>query len=284
MSNIALEIWPLKIYRYWIFYLISFIFWYFYLKYIISKFGESLIPNIKNKNTFLEDLFLNVIIGVIIWWRLGHVIIYNFDWYIHHPTQIIAIWNWGMSFVWGVIWVSISLFFLKKKYKLDFQNFLTVTDLILLVVPFWIMLWRIWNFLNQELYWKIVSQDIINFLWDNLTNLLKNIKLFYIYSHIDNNLRINTNFIESFLEWFIIFIILNLIFWKKIKKGTFTPWWITGLFLILYWIFRFFAEILRYYPQNEFVWPLTKTQWIMIFFIITGTILIKTRNWKQLKY
>jgi len=165
MSNIALEIWPLKIYRYWIFYLISFIFWYFYLKYIISKFGESLIPNIKNKNTFLEDLFLNVIIGVIIWWRLGHVIIYNFDWYIHHPTQIIAVWNWGMSFVWGVIWVSISLFFLKKKYKLDFQNFLTVTDLILLVVPFWIMLWRIWNFLNQELYWKIVSQDIINFLW-----------------------------------------------------------------------------------------------------------------------
>ena len=207
--------------------------------------------------------------------------IYNLDRYTNHPMQIIAIWNWWMAFVWGVIGVLIALLFIKKKYNLNLKNFLTVTDLILLVAPFGIMLGRIWNFLNQELYWKVINQDIISFLWNNLTNLLQHIKLFYIYSHVDNNLRINTNFIESFLEGFVIFTTLNLIFWKKIKKGAFTPWKITSLFLILYGIFRFFAEFLRYYPQTEFIWIFTKTQWIMIGFVILGISLLFYKSYSS---
>lgn len=275
MSNIALQIWNIKIYRYWIFYLVSFIFGYIYIKYIISKYWNYILSNVKDKNSFLEDLFLSVLLGVIIWWRLGHIIIYNLDRYIKNPTQIIAIRNWWMSFVWWVIWVILSLFYIKKRYNLSLKNFLTISDLILLVVPGGIMLWRIWNFLNQELYWKVVNKDIINYLWSNIVNFLEKIKLFYIYEHIDNNLRINTNFIESFLEGFIIFVILNFIFWKKIKTKNFTPGNITGIFLILYWIFRFIAEFLRYYNTSEFIWPLTKTQRIMILFIILGIILIK---------
>jgi len=133
------------------------------------------------------------------------------------------------------------------------------------------MIWRIWNYLNQELYWKIINLSNIHF-----NEILIKLNLIHIYDKIDQQRRINTNFLESFFEGFIILIILNLIFWKSKK---FCPGKLSWWFLILYSIARFAMEFLRDYTPAEFMWPLTKTQYLMILFFILGIILIlKSKN------
>ena len=253
-SSVAFSVWNLQIHRYGIFYVISFIVGYLYLRFIIKKFKFFSLE-------LLDDLLFVTVLGVLLGWRLWHVLIYNFNYYLNHPLQIFAIRNGGMSFVGWVIWVSIWLFYIKKKYNLNFKKLLLVSDLILLVVPLGIFLGRIGNFLNQELYGKIIN---ITQLPTYITNIAKKLMLIHIYTNVDLNRRINTNFLEAFFEWIIIFIILNYIFWKKPTQKS---WKITSLFLILYWIIRFLMEFLRDYNKTEFIWPLTKTQWIMILFI-----------------
>lgn len=62
-----------------------------------------------------------------------------------------------MSFIGGVFGVGIALLVLAWKKRFSVKEFLLLGDLILAFVPFGIMLGRIGNFLNQELYGIVVS-------------------------------------------------------------------------------------------------------------------------------
>ena len=46
-----------------------------------------------------DDLLLIIFAGVLLGGRLGHVIIYNFSYYLHHPQHIFAFREGGMSFI-----------------------------------------------------------------------------------------------------------------------------------------------------------------------------------------
>ena len=166
----------------------------------------------------VDDLFLYVFSGVILWGRLGYILFYNFWSYLENPLAILRIWEWGMSFHGWVIWVIVATIIFAKKKKI---SFLKIIDEIALTVPIWLWLWRIGNYLNWELLW------FSNYLWP---------------LHVNG--RFPSPLLEAFLEWFILLIIL--FYFAKRRKFYGQLW---TIFLIWYWVFRMFVEVFFRVPD-----------------------------------
>lgn len=165
----------------------------------------------------LDDLFIYIVLWVILWGRIGYMLFYNFSHFIWNPFSIIRIWEWWMSFHWWVIGVIIAMFIFSKIKKI---NFLSLSDQVCLVLPLWLWLGRFWNYLNKELLW------FSNYNWP--------------FSVVINDVwYFPSPLLEMFLEWIILFLILNYFY----KKNVLAPWQIASLFLVLYWIFRIFVEV-----------------------------------------
>lgn len=276
---VAFNIFWIPIYWYWIFYFISFLFSYFFIFFINKKkiinISKSLYEFLKNK---IDDLFIYIVLWVLIWWRIWYVLIYNLGYFLQNPLKVFYVWEWWMSFVGWVIWVILWLFFIKYKNTIKRKDFLMLWDIIISILPLWIFFWRIGNFLNQELYWVNITKYFWYIPW-NITLFLRKIWIFHIYDSIDNILRVNSNLFEMLFEWLLLFIILQLYIWNKEYWKRIYPGFISWIFFVFYWIVRFLAEYLRDYPDTEFISIFTKSQILMIFFIIIWIYLIfKFRN------
>ena len=178
---------------------------------------------IKDKviSTLFDDLISYLIIGIIIGGRLGYVLFYNIEYYFNNLIEIFFIWEGGMSFHGGLIGIIFATYLFSRKHKINKYIFL---DLISVSAPIGIFFGRLANFINGELVGKATNGD-----WG------------VIFPQIDNILRHPSQLYESFLEGIILFVILNLIFFKKrYKIGT-----VSFAFLIFYGIFRFLSEFFR---------------------------------------
>jgi phosphatidylglycerol:prolipoprotein diacylglycerol transferase len=208
-------------------------------------------------NEKFDDYITYLIIGIIIGGRLGYVIFYNFNFYINNILDIFKIWEGGMSFHGGLIGIIIaSLFFAKKNN----QDFFSYTDLVSLVAPIGIFFGRLANFINSELYGTQTEVP-----WS------------VIFTKVDNLSRHPSQLYEAILEGIILFLIL--IYFRK-KNYLIKPGLISGLFLIFYSIFRFFAEFFRV-PDEQLgylIYKLSMGQIISLIFILIGAILFYLKN------
>ena len=269
---IAFSIFWINVYRYWIFYLIGFILAYFFLFFIWKKQYFHKFPKLQNLlENDLETLFIILILWVLIWWRLGHVLIYDFQYFIDNLLDIFKIWQWWMSFIGGILWVVlwVSLFIRKKKFSR--KEYIILLDLLCCILPICIAFWRLWNFLNQELYWIIFNNPFWRSEWTIWT--LTSLWFLHTYNKIDSLLRINTNLLSIIFEWIMLFITLIIIFIKQIKNDKRKIWKIWVFFLLRYSTIRFLFEYLRQDSQSEFIWPFTRSQRFFIIFIIVGIII-----------
>jgi prolipoprotein diacylglyceryl transferase len=118
-----------------------------------------------------------------------------------------------MSFIGGILGVVSSVGILFWIKKLTWKDFLTLFDVILLVVPLGIFLGRFGNFLNQELY-GIPVEDLP--VW--LGQIFRTFHLVHVYPKVDQILRVNTNFLSMIFEGIMIFVAQALVFVRQIKK------------------------------------------------------------------
>jgi len=174
-------------------------------------------------NDQIDSFFIWSIFGVIIGGRVGYVIFYQYSLFIEYPLYLFKIWEGGMSFHGGLIGIALSIYFFCKKYKI---KFLYLSDLVAVVAPIGLFLGRMANFVNNELYGKIT-----------------NYKFAIIYPEIDFQPRHPSQLYEAFFEGIVIFVILITYFYKN--KSNIAVGKITGLFILLYALFRFFIEYLR---------------------------------------
>ena len=274
ISMIAFHIFGRPIYRYWIVYTCGFLIWYYRLLYMWKKINAVRYPWLSNVLSHdLDGILLWIMLGVIIGGRLGEVFLYNWSYYSQHLDQIIAIWNWWMSFVWGFIGVAIAIFYYANKNKLKNEEIFLLFDYIVFILPLIIAFGRIANGLNQELYGKIInlSSTFVQYNYE----LLYNLNCIRIYDLVDNNWRRNTNMLESVFEWFLIFWIFLFLFIRKIVWWIMKPWYITWLFCIIYWIIRMLLENFRDNPWSEYIFWFLKSQILMILMIILWVFIIK---------
>ncbi len=190
-------------------------------------YGKKIIVHILKNFEFefdikeFDDLITYIIISLIIGGRLGYIVFYNFEYYFSNPLEIVKIWEGGMSFHGALVGITFGtyLFSLKRNIPVFF-----LLDVIACVSPIGIFLGRIANFINGELVGKVTSLT-----WG------------VIFPAIDMLPRHPSQLYEAFLEGVFLFLILNiLIFKKKYRVGT-----CSYLFLICYGILRIIAEFFR---------------------------------------
>ena len=205
ISPVFFSIGPLDIRWYSLAYIVGFIFAWRYIKYLASNKAVSHSNSINEK--LIDDLIFYSIIGLIIGARLGYVIFYNFDYYSENLIEILYLWQGGLSFHGGLLGIVTAAIIISKFYKTIFFG-------------------RISNFINGELFGRP-------------SNFLIGMK----FPNADNQYRHPSQLYEAFLEGLLLFIILNfLIFkFKKLKN----PGIISGVFLMLYGLFRFTVEFTR---------------------------------------
>ena len=266
----AFHIWNFPIHRYGIFYLLGFIAAYFFLKYIgkTKLFADR--PKLQNLlETGVEEIMIYAVIGGILGGRLWQVIIYDLQYYLANPAEIFAIRKWWMAFIGGILGTFISFLILKSRKGLSRTELFLLLDSIIVTVGFWIMLGRIGNFLNQELYGILVPVGA-RWIGERLTSLLKSIHIFHVYPSVDDALRVNTNFLASFFEGLGTILITGRIFYKWLKTKKYDAGHIAWIFLTYYSAIRFLLEYMRMDSQSEFIWPFTTSQRFFIIFFILG--------------
>ena len=112
-------------------------------------FGKKFLGNNIGLKEKFDDYISYLIIGIIVGGRLGYVLFYNFSYYLNNLSEIIKIWEGGMSFHGGLLGVIVASFIFAKKNN---QNLFFYLDQVSLVAPVGIFFGRLANFINSELY------------------------------------------------------------------------------------------------------------------------------------
>jgi phosphatidylglycerol:prolipoprotein diacylglycerol transferase len=97
----------------------------------------------------IEDLLTWIIIGIILGGRLGFVLFYQPAYYLANPGQILMVWQGGMAFHGGFLGVVVAAWIFTARHKIPR---LAAADAIALGVPVGLMLGRLANFINGELW------------------------------------------------------------------------------------------------------------------------------------
>ncbi len=97
----------------------------------------------------LERLVTWVILGVILGGRLGFVLFYQPGYYLQNPAEIVKVWQGGMSFHGGFLGVVIAALVFCRRERIPIPP---MADLIAHATPPGLMLGRLANFINAELW------------------------------------------------------------------------------------------------------------------------------------
>ncbi|MBI2100993.1 prolipoprotein diacylglyceryl transferase [Candidatus Woesearchaeota archaeon] len=219
INPVLLELGPLQIRYYGLFYALGFIIAYFMISHLAKK---KQLPITKDD---AADFIVYAIIGVVLGARLAYVVFYNPVFYLQNPLEILAVWHGGLSFHGGLIGAIIAAFLFCKKKEIEFYD---IADIAVVPVALALALGRIGNFINAELAGRITNAP-----W--CIDYSKN----KFVENLPSGCRHPSQIYES-IKNFAIFSALWLIRGKKLPKG-FMFW----AFVALYGLFRTIAEFFR---------------------------------------
>jgi len=239
---VALQLGPLAIHWYGLMYLAGFLTFLWLGRRRIATLDN---PQINNK--LLDDLLFYGVLGVILGGRFGYVLFYKPLYYFSHPTEILAVWQGGMSFHGGFLGVLLAMAWLAHKYRL---GWLQVTDFIAPLVPPGLAFGRLGNFINGELWGRPSDAP-----WA------------MVFPKVDSLPRHPSQLYEFALEGLLLFTLLWLYARKPRPTGA-----VSGLFLIGYGSLRFLVEFTR--EPDDFLGLLSlgmsMGQWLSVPMIVTG--------------
>ncbi len=240
---------PLSIRWYGVMYLLGFAASYLLVKYQVREKG---IPFAKDT---IESLYSYLILGLLVGARLGYVLFYNLSHYLHHPIEIFAVWEGGMSFHGGLIGSILAGVVFCRKFGVGFWQ---LSDLIIVTTPIGLALGRLGNFINGELYGRITDVP-----WG------------MVFPSGGPFPRHPSQLYEAFLEGVVLFTVLWLAKDRMVKPGT-----LTALFLVLYGSFRFAVEFFRE-PDAHLGFvagPFSMGQVLSAAMVLTGLLLLAWRR------
>jgi phosphatidylglycerol:prolipoprotein diacylglycerol transferase len=223
----------------------------------------------------IEDLLTWMILGVILGGRLGYVLFYQPAYYFQNPHEILFIWQGGMAFHGGLLGVIVAGLIFTTRYKIPK---LSAADVMALGVPPGILLGRLANFINAELWGRPTDLP-----WGVAfpTNTAQ-----YCPDVIGLCARHPSQLYEALLEGLILGAVLLWLAWRRDAYKT--PGLIAGTFFAGYGITRFIVEFVRQ-PDAQFVsdgnplglafeiggYGLTMGQFLSIPMILIGAYMIR---------
>jgi len=151
IDPVAIHLGPLAIHWYGLMYVAGFLLIYHLARRQMVERGEW---SVRIEPEHFEGLFTWLILGVVLGGRLAYVLFYNFPYYIHHPIEVLYVWQGGMSFHGGMLGPIVTGWFYCRKHKLPF---LMLADRIFTVAPLGLALGRMGNFINGELWGRVTD-------------------------------------------------------------------------------------------------------------------------------
>ena len=197
-----------------------------------------------------DDLVFYIMVGVIVGGRLGYMLLYDFGNFVGDPLSLFFIWEGGMSFHGGLIGVIAAMWLFARRIGV---HFIDVADSVAPWVPPGLGFGRLGNFINGELWGKQTSPDAF---WAVI---------------VDGVPRHASQLYEATLEGVVLFVVL---WWYSMRpqvRGA-----VSGLFLLLYGVFRFAVEFIRLPDDGQYLafgW-FTYGQLYSIPMIVFGKLLI----------
>lgn len=165
----------------------------------------------------VDDLVFYAMLGVIAGGRIGYSLVYGWEALLSDPLYLFKITDGGMSFHGGLAGVLIAMWLYGRKLG---KTMWQITDFVAPLVPLGLGFGRIGNFINGE-------------LWGKPTDVPWAFNINGVGLH-------PSQLYEALLEGFLLFAIL----W--IYSARPRPYMaVSGMFLLLYAVFRFFVEFYR---------------------------------------
>ena len=262
LSPYLFEIGSFQLRYYSLAYLLGVIFAYWHLSKMIKT------PGAPMAQRHADDLFFYCTLGVILGGRLGYAAFYtggdtgipsaftDFSGDGFVSWQLLRMWDGGMSFHGGVLGVLAAIAWVTWRGNL---SFLRVCDYIAVNVPMGMLLGRLANFNNGELWgrasdvpWAMVFPD----------------------PRAGDIARHPSQLYQAGLEGLALLVILLLLFWKT--RARYRPGFLVGIFTLGMGCARFFNEFFRQ-PDAQLAdfaaqTGLSMGQWLSIPLILTGLI------------
>ena len=187
----------------------------------------------------VERLLTWIILGVILGGRLGYVLFYDLPTYLADPLQIVRVWEGGMSFHGGFAGVVVAAIWFCRREGIPM---LSMGDLLAIAAPVGLMLGRLANFINAELWgrqtdlpWGVIFPGAAAQTCPQLVGLCA---------------RHPSQLYQAALEGLLLALVL---LWLAFRRGWFKrPGALMGVFLVGYGIARFVVEFVRQ-PDAQFV-------------------------------
>jgi phosphatidylglycerol---prolipoprotein diacylglyceryl transferase len=243
------------------------------------------------KDTQVADfLTFAAIFGVVLGGRLGYMLLYDLDTLATNPLRFFKLWEGGMASHGGIAGLVLFTLFWSRRHK---QSWTGLGDNLVVAAPPGLFFGRIANFINGELYgrpaevpWAMkfpeeaTQPDFPHY--DAVQNLLPDLPADASVPEAVKSLartddafargleplltpRHPSQLYEAALEGVLLFAILFYVRekWPRAPHGL-----ITGLFFILYAVFRICGEVYR--EPEKFIAGLTEGQFYSCFMIVAG--------------
>ena len=211
-----------------------------------------------------DDLFFYCTLGIILGGRLGYATFYTGGgtgipslW--THPSELMSLWHGGMSFHGGLIGVLLAMAWVSWRNGLAF---LRVADYVSVCVPFGMMFGRLANFVNGELWGRVVTGYVP---WA------------MVFPDAPDQLpRHPSQLYEAGLEGLALIVIMLFLFWKT--RARFRPGLLVGVFTTGIACARFVVEFYRE-PDAQLAdfahqTGLSMGQWLTIPLILLGLVVV----------
>jgi len=209
----------------------------------------------------LDDFILWVTVGIILGGRTGYVLFYNFAFFVQHPVEILELWKGGMSFHGGFLGCVAAVICFARANKV---SILSLGDLTTAVAPIGLLLGRLANFINSELWGRPADPSLP---WA------------MIFPNGGPLPRHPSQLYEAGLEGIVLFTVLAIM----VRLGALKrPGLILGCFIAIYGLARITGEHFREPdPQLGFLWGgLTMGMLLSVPMVIAGAIMI-VMTWRR---
>lgn len=170
----------------------------------------------------LDDWLVFAALGVVIGGRLGFVFFYQPGYFLSHPLEILQVWKGGMSFHGGLVGAALMVCYFAIRRGLDP---FAMMDLASVVAPIGLLLGRIANFVNGE-------------LWGRVTD----VPWAFVFPRAGPELRHPSQLYEAALEGLLLLVVLSVV---VRRVGFRRPGLVAGLFGMGYALARILAEFFR---------------------------------------